>query len=101
MTTAKSLALRQMAYAGGGLLLPFVVPTLVGSALGRENAAVAVAGVLALIVGAVTFFYFFFWWRPACPGCGVGRARFVRADREERLRCAQCGYDEPTGRVYD
>lgn len=99
-SAARSLALRRLAYAGGGLLIPFVIPAIVSTLFRQNETATLIAGGAALAVGAGCFFYALYRWRPRCPACHASRARFVRAGEIERLRCEHCGYDEPTGWTY-
>ena len=67
-------------------------------AFGKES-PISVGAALAVILGWIGMTLWMVWfWRPVCPHCRSARAKFICLDRRnERLVCAACGFDEPTG----
>jgi Protein of unknown function (DUF3592) len=97
MTAARKRALSRYVFIVAAIVLIKPIRDLAIGAVGQGPLADAI-GVATLVITVAYVLWMFFWWRPKCPKCRIARAKFTRrGGREERLICAACDYDEPTG----
>jgi hypothetical protein len=97
MTSARKRALSRYVFIVAAIVIAKAIDDAVFGAVGQGPLGKSIAGLVTAVV-VVYVLWMMFWWRPKCPKCGRARARFVRQNHQpERLVCATCGFDEPTG----
>jgi hypothetical protein len=95
--TARKLALSRYVFIVAAIVLVKLIRDVAIGAVGQGPLGTTI-DVAATVFIVAYVLWMFFWWRPNCPKCRIARAKFTRQDgHEERLVCAACGYDEPTG----